>query len=164
MFAGNFAPRGYSTCDGQLIAISQNEALFALLGTMYGGDGRTNFALPDMRGRLPVHFGQGPSLTNRSIGQQIGVERVRLTLEQIPSHNHTFNASTNTANSVEPLQKTVGVTEDVFYSNQDPIERIKDLDAAVIGNTGGDQSHSNIMPYACLTFIISLAGTFPSRN
>ncbi len=164
MFAGNYAPIGYSTCDGQLIDVSQNEALFALLGTMYGGDGRTNFKLPDMRSRLPAHFGQGPGLTNRAIGHQTGQERVNLSVNQIPSHNHSFNASTLAADSLEPLQRTVAVTEDVFYSNQEPVERIEDLDASVIGNTGGNQSHSNIMPYTCLTFIISLAGVFPSRN
>ncbi len=164
MFAGSFAPRDYSTCDGQLIAISQNQALFALLGTMYGGDGRTNFKLPDMRSRLPAHFGQGPGLTNRAIGHQMGQERVNLSVNQIPSHNHSFNASANVADSLEPLQNTVAVTQDDFYSDQNPSERISDLEASVIGNTGGDQSHSNIMPYTCLTFIISLAGTFPTRN
>ena len=92
MFAGNFAPRGFAFCDGQLLAISQNDALFALLGTTYGGDGRTTFALPDLRGRVPVHAGSGPGLTRRTLGQRAGSEQETLTLSQIPAHNHNMRA------------------------------------------------------------------------
>jgi len=112
MFAGNFAPRGWALCDGQLIAVSQNDALFSLLGTIYGGDGRTTFGLPDMRGRIPVNRGSGPGLTPRNIGSRTGDERVTLTTPELASHNHRFQASTNTADTGYPAANVVADTND----------------------------------------------------
>jgi len=103
MFAGNFAPRGWAFCDGQLLAVSQNDALFSLLGTIYGGDGRTTFGLPDMRGRTPLHAGQGPGLSNRRLGAKAGAENVTLTVNQLPSHRHDWQATTALASSQSPV-------------------------------------------------------------
>lgn len=110
MFAGNFAPRQWAFCNGQLMAISQNDALFSLLGTIYGGDGRSSFGIPDMRGRIPMHWGTGPGLTPRPIGQKMGVESVALTANQIPSHSHTMQASTDSVSSVNPTGTVLGLS------------------------------------------------------
>ena len=134
MFGGNFAPRNWAQCDGQLLQISQYQALFSLLGTAYGGDGRTTFGLPDLRGRVPVHPGTGPGLTPRSWGQKSGVNDVTLNVNQIPSHNHTL-----------PLK-----------SGDPPANSTK--------NTGGGQSHTNVQPFLGLHYIVALQGVFPSRN
>ena len=162
MFAGSFAPRGYALCDGQLLAISQNDALFSLLGTLYGGDGRTTFALPDLRGRAPVHMGNGPGLTNRPIGGKGGEEQVALAETQLPSHTHTVDGSTESGSNAAPsgqvLANPGGAT---LYSTDAPDAT---LAASSIGVTGGGQAHYNMMPYQCLNFCISLLGIYPSRN
>lgn len=162
MFAGNFAPRGWAFCDGQLLAVSQNDALFSLLGTIYGGDGRTTFGLPDMRGRLPIHAGHGPGLSERRLGAKGGAEKVTLTVNQMPSHGHTYNATTATGTANSPLDALVGEspTVDVF-SESTPTDR---LASTAITNTGGSQSHTNEMPYLCVHFIIALFGIYPSRH
>ncbi len=163
MFAGNFAPRGWAFCDGQLLAVSQNDALFSLFGTIYGGDGRTTFGLPDMRGRLPIHAGQGPGLSTRRLGAKGGAEKVTLTVNQLPSHTHQPVRGTNeAANSTEPANavpaQSTGI--DIFA----PTAPTVDFNPAAVPNVGGSGSHSNLMPYLCIHFIVALFGIYPSRN
>lgn len=167
MFAGNFAPKGWAFCDGQLLSVNENDALYSLLGTTYGGDGRTTFGLPDLRGRLPVHVGRGPGLTNRDMGQRTGSERVTLTTNQIPTHNHPFMASSLEA-SVDTISGNVFgkvPTNDFFYAppSEDPTRQLN-LISGTIQSTGGSQAHNNIMPYLCINFIIALVGIYPSRS
>ena len=157
MFAGNFAPAGWMFCEGQLLPISEYETLFNLIGTTYGGDGQSTFALPDLRGRIPLH--QGNSFILAETG---GVEEVTLTVQQIPAHSHPLLASTANAQSGSPtgslLANTTG-TGGIMY-----IEAAAStpLSAASIGGTGGSQPHTNFQPYLCVDFIISLFGIFPS--
>jgi len=144
--------------------VSQNDALFSLLGTLYGGDGRTTFGLPDMRGRLPVHAGSGPGLSTRQLGAKSGSETVTLTTSQLPSHTHTLAANTQTAaggnpNAGLPAQSTVGV----YLQGPNPAS-IFQLNAASIPAVGGSQSHTNVMPFLCVNFIIALVGIYPSRQ
>lgn len=164
MFAGNFAPQGWAFCDGQLLSVTQNEALFSLLGTVYGGDGRTTFGLPDMRGRIPVHAGSGPGLSSRSLGAKTGTEEVTLTAAQLPSHNHTISGDNAAGGSSTP---TGYFAKDATSNNI----YIKALSGTVtsmrpnmLTNSGGSQSHNNMMPYQCVNFIISLYGIYPSRH
>ena len=163
MFAGNFAPRGWAYCDGQLLATSQNEALFSLLGTIYGGDGRTTFGLPDMRGRLPLHQGTGPGLSNRRLGAKDGGEKVRLTTDQLASHTHDFNANTAAATGGPPQGKVVAAPAGGLRIYE-PANQDKNLAVTSIVNTGGSQPHTNLMPTLCIHFIIALFGIYPSRN
>jgi len=162
MFAGNFAPRGWAFCNGQLLAVSQNDALFSLLGTIYGGDGRTTFGLPDMRGRLPVHAGNGPGLSTRRLGAEGGSEQITLTVNHLPSHTHSFQATDQLADTSIPANKALAKSSsgDV-YINENP-------DTALAGNAvsnfGGSQNHANLMPFLCVHFIIALIGIYPSRN
>lgn len=164
MFAGNFAPPSWALLDGQLLAISQNDALFALLGTTYGGDGQTTFGLPDLRGRVPVHEGQGPGLSPRALGAKSGLEKVTVTTNQIPSHKHDLQATTAAGNSTLPIGKTLapsgGLTDLYLDGEGDP----QNMGPAAITNVGGSQSHTNLQPFLCLNFIIALFGIFPSRN
>ena len=161
MFAGNFAPRSWAFCDGQLLAISQNDALFSLLGTIYGGDGRTTFGLPDMRGRVPIHMGGGPGLTPRPIGQKPGQENVTLTTNQIPSHPHQMRATDEAGDTTDPTGQVQAQTTDDAYSASSPDTNMA---AAAISASGGTQSHTNIQPFLCINFIIALFGIYPSRN
>lgn len=161
MFAGNFAPRGWALCDGQLLAVSQNDALFSLLGTIYGGDGRTTFGLPDMRGRIPLHMGTGPGLANRRIGAKAGSENVSLTSNQIPSHTHQIQASSEGGDSTAPAGKVLA------NSGTHPIyidDTAVNMSSTAIANTGGSQQHTNLQPYLCVNFIIALFGIYPSRS
>ncbi|MGJ8570400.1 MAG: phage tail protein [Hoeflea sp.] len=162
MFAGNFAPRGWAFCDGQLLAVSQNDALFTLLGTIYGGDGRTTFGLPDMRGRLPIHAGHGPGLSERRLGAKGGAENVTVTVNQLPSHTHVYNASTTAATANTPQDAFIGEspTIDVFSE----ATASTTLSSSAISQVGGSQPHTNLMPYICVNFIIALVGIYPSRN
>lgn len=162
MFAGNFAPRSWAFCDGQLLAISQNDALFSLLGTTYGGDGRTTFGLPDLRGRLPIHAGDGPGLSPRGLGSKSGSENVTLTLNQLPSHTHgPIQASTNAATEENPANNVTGQPVERIYGNDTPLG---DMDAGAITSVGGSQPHSNLMPFLCVHFIIALVGIYPSSQ
>jgi len=163
MFAGNFAPRGWAFCDGQLLAVSQNDALFSLFGTIYGGDGRTTFALPEMRGRLPLHQGQGPGLSYRRLGSRGGAESVTLTTNQLPSHSHSLNADTTPANEKSPAGNLLA-DEGSDLRIYDQQAQTASLASSVIGNTGGGQSHTNLMPTLCVNFIVALSGVYPSRN
>ena len=155
MFAGNFAPAGWMFCEGQLLPISENETLFQLIGTTYGGDGQSTFALPDMRGRLPVHQGSGFVLAETG-----GAEEITLTVNQIPAHSHPFLATTSAADSPNPAGNLIGNSSniDVFYSNTPSLT----LGQQSIPPVGGSQPHTNFQPYLCIDFIISLFGLFPS--
>lgn len=162
MFAGNFAPRGWAFCDGQLLAVSQNDALFSLLGTIYGGDGRTTFGLPDLRGRIPLHAGTGPGLSPRRLGSKGGSERETLTVNQLASHSHDFNANRAAADEVS-LQGRVtamGVGVNLYANANQDVSMASNM----IANTGGSQPHTNLMPTLCVNFIIALFGIYPSRH
>jgi microcystin-dependent protein len=161
MFAGNFAPRNWAFCDGQLLAISQNDALFSLLGTFYGGDGRTTFGLPDLRGRVPMHYGQGPGLSNRRLGTEGGSEQETLTTNQLPSHTHPMMVSSDVSNSPNPGSNvTARPTSLDLYLDETPATP---LAADAITPVGGSRSHDNMMPYLAIHFIIALFGIYPSR-
>ena len=155
MFGGNFAPAGWLFCDGSLLPISENEALFALIGTNYGGDGQTTFALPDLRGRVPIHSGQGFVL-----GETAGSEMVTLTVGQMPSHVHP-SASSSTATLGNAAEHVLGSGSAVIYSANSPSI---DYPSQALLPVGGSQTHNNMMPYLGITFIISLFGIFPSPN
>lgn len=160
----NFAPRGYATCDGQLLSIAQNTALFSLLGTTFGGDGRVTFGLPDLRGRVPMHQGQGPGLTNRTMGELAGSENVTLISSQMPMHNHTVNALSTNGNLKGPggnVMANVQGTATNIYTNANPDTT---MNANMIGLAGGNQPHNNMQPYLVINFCIALQGIFPSRN
>lgn len=161
MFAGNFAPAGWMFCEGQLLPISENETLFQLLGTTFGGDGQSTFSLPDLRGRLPVHAGSGDGLSPRIFAETGGVEEVTLTLNQLPSHNHALLGTNELASTANPQSNVVArsTTVDGYIKNDD-VNQSLNLDS--LTQTGGSQGHTNMMPYLCVNFIISLYGIFPS--
>lgn len=161
MFAGNFAPSGWALCDGQILAIRQNTALFSLLGTTYGGDGTSTFKLPDLRGRVPIHPGQGPGLSTYTLGEMAGTESVTLLLNQMPMHNHLQAASSSTQSSqADPTNAFCGTdNETAVYSTAANTT----MAPQSIGMAGGNQAHPNIQPFLCVTFIIALQGIFPSR-
>ena len=162
MFAGNFAPRGWAFCDGQLLAVSQNDALFSLLGTIYGGDGRTTFGLPDLRGRVPIHAGSGPGLSPRRLGAKAGSENETLIVNQLPSHNHGWPAYAEVATERLPTDAGYAQTAAAdIYSNQPNLATKR---VETVSNTGGSRSHTNLMPFLCINFIIALVGIYPSRN
>ncbi|MFQ5630439.1 MAG: phage tail protein [bacterium] len=174
MVGFNFAPRGWAFCDGQLLSISANTALFSLLGTMYGGDGRTTFGLPDLRGRVAIHAGQGPELSSYKVGAKSGVENVTLTTNQIPAHNHAasisgtikcFNAPGNTNSPVGNAPSQTGGAE-AYTTNPPNSDMHSGLfdGTASINNTGGGQAHENRQPFLAIRFCIALVGIFPSRN
>ena len=167
MFAGNFAPRGWAFCDGQLLAVSQNDALFSLLGTIYGGDGRTTFGLPDLRGRIPIHAGSGPGLSPRRLGAKAGAEKVTLTVNQLPSHSHTWQATNANASNRSPVGSpdthayAQPLVTSVYRDGTNPLVNMK---TNMVSNVGGSRSHSNLQPFLCINFIIALVGIYPSRN
>ena len=156
IFAGNFAPAGWMFCEGQLLPISEYETLFNLIGTTYGGDGQSTFALPDLRGRLPLHFGNGFTLAETG-----GVETVTLTASQIPAHTHPMLASSAIPTLSNPGSNVPGQAAAKFYRAGNPTVA---LNAGSVGSTGGSQPHTNFQPYLCLDFIISLFGIFPSQT
>lgn len=169
----NFAPRGWTQCNGQLLPINQNQALFSLVGTFYGGDGIQNFALPNLRGRVPIHFGQGSGLSPYNIGQQAGENAHTVTLTEMPQHNHAMvvsntgalaNATGKTPAGHSPAQ-AVAATNPVSSVNIYGTGGVSEaFDATAIANTGGSQPHTNQQPYLVLNFCIALQGIFPSRN
>ena len=170
MFGGNFPPNGWMFCDGQLLPISENETLFQLIGTTYGGDGESTFALPDLRGRLPLHFGQGPDGTTYILAETGGVEEVTLTTQQIPIHTHAmFCSSGGGQTSSNPSNAVASVTDLSQYN--DLTVAPNTAPTAQLGTpglssniTGGSQPHENKMPFLCIHFIISLFGIFPSAT
>lgn len=162
MFAGNFAPAGWMFCEGQLLPISENDALFTLIGTTYGGDGQETFALPDLRGRIPIHQGNGPTGSTYQLAENGGVEEVTLTVQQIPVHNHPAGCLNTDGNSSNPNGGLPAVnTTALPYGAIPPVIA---MNAAVIAPTGGNQPHTNFQPYLCVDFIISLFGIFPSQS
>ena len=167
MFAGTFAPRGWALCDGQLLPISQNSALFSILGTTYGGDGRTTFALPDLRGRVPIHEGSGPGLLTKRLGQKGGEENVTLNVLQIPSHNHAATLTLNADSTVATSDKPEGMfpARNAASTPQygDTVNTTLGKGSVTVNNTGGNQAHNNMQPYTTINFIIATQGFFPSR-
>lgn len=158
MFAGNFAPVGWALCQGQLMAIAENDALFTLLGTTYGGDGQTTFGLPDLRGRIPVH--QGPGFV---LGQLAGTESVTLNISQLPSHNHPAQATSAAGTQLSPANGVwaSGVSSNPYSAANPPAAS---MSPSALAGTGGNQPHENLMPVLTINFIIALFGIFPSRN
>jgi microcystin-dependent protein len=174
MFGGNFAPRSYAFCDGSLLSISQFSALFSILGTTYGGDGETTFGLPDLRGRIPVHAGSGPGLTQRRPGQNGGAENTTLTINELPSHSHAevpgapelkgtvFETAPNTSNPTDASLASV-----MTYHTTDALDA--EMQAGAVEHpasaaSGGGQADNNMAPFQTINFVIALEGIFPSRN
>lgn len=164
-FAGNFAPRGWAKCDGQLLPINQYQALFSLLGTIYGGDGRTTFALPDMRGRSMLSFGSGPGLTPKGLGAKSGQESVILNNAQIPEHNHALNTSNLGGDSSLPHARVLSSTGRLrIYQTDSSSASLQPMNNSAISSSGGGQAHNNMQPYIAMTCIIALQGIYPSRS
>jgi microcystin-dependent protein len=170
IFAGNFAPAGWMLCQGQLLPISENDTLFNLIGTTYGGDGQSTFALPNLSSRIPIHMGQGAGLANYTLAQNGGVEAVTLTVQQIPAHAHPAIADGNTATSGVPTNNypaatatsTVYTVPNAVGNPAAPVFR--NLNAATLPSQGGSQPHNNIQPIVAMNYIISLFGIFPSQT
>jgi microcystin-dependent protein len=161
MFGGNFAPAGWALCNGQLVPISENDTLFNLIGTTYGGDGQSTFALPDLQGRVPIHQGTGGGATY-VMGQKAGVEQVSLTTNQLPIHSHALSATTSLAMQ-QDVSGNLLAQASLFnpYINVNPAAQMA---TQAVSTTGGSQPHDNLQPYLCVNFIISLFGVFPSQN
>lgn len=159
----NFAPRGWALCDGQLLAVNQNDALFSLLGTTYGGDGRTTFALPDLRGRVAVHNGNGPGLSAYQLGQKGGEETVALGILHLPSHSHSVSvpSSSNEGNSDDPAGAVPAVipATDAYGTTSDGT-----MAPFPSASSGNGQAHPNLQPYLCVHYVIALVGTYPARS
>ena len=164
MFGGNFQIRGWAFCNGSLQSIANNAALFALIGTTYGGDGQNTFALPDLRSRVPVHQGQLGGGGNYSMGQQAGDENVTLTTAQIPAHNHLANCNSGTATSQNPAGGIWALAPDLDTYSNAPTGAVMKATAIANGPAGGPQPHSNIIPYQTINYLIALEGIFPSQN
>jgi microcystin-dependent protein len=163
MFTGNFAPQGWAMCNGQILPINQNQALFSILGTTYGGNGTTTFALPDLRGRVPIHFGQGPGLSGYSEGQTGGVESVVLISSQIPAHTHSVNAATTGGNQASPASGFPAIESTGTSLNYSSASNTT-MNGSMIAPNSGGQAHENRPPFLAVNFIIALQGIFPSRN
>ena len=162
MFAGTFAPAGWMFCSGQLLPISENDTLFVVLGTMYGGDGESTFALPNLQSRVPIHFGTGPDGVTYTQGEAAGVESVTLTTQQIPIHNHALLVSGSAGNNNSPTGNLTGESASVkMYVADQPASP---MNAGTVGPQGGSQPHENCQPFLCINYIISLFGLFPSPN
>jgi microcystin-dependent protein len=151
----NFPPKGWALCNGQLLPINQNQALFALLGTTYGGNGQTNFALPDLRGRVPIHMGSGHTL-----GETAGAEAVTVNIQQLPTHLHTFSGSSANANIPTSGNSVFGTSNNMYAAATNLVP----LRSDTVTSIGGNQAHTNMEPYLVLNFCIALQGIFPSRN
>jgi len=171
MFGFNFAPRGWAFCNGQLLSIAQNTALFSLLGTQYGGDGQTTFGLPDLRSRVPIHQGQGPGLSNYVIGQKAGAESLTLSINEMPQHSHTVSLPCSAEDATQAAAKnnypaspasTVGGAAVNAYTNTFSPNTF--MGAPTSTPAGGSQPHNNIQPYLVINYCIALQGIFPSRN
>lgn len=166
MFAGNFAPKGWAFCNGQLLSIAQNTALFSILGTTYGGNGQTTFGLPNLQGRVPMHWGTGAGLTPRTLGETSGSENITLLSNQMPAHTHQFAASSNQGDQFSPqgnvpavLVNTSGQPENLYSAAPNTTMAAQSITLA-----GGSQPHDNMQPYQCVSFIIALEGIFPARS
>lgn len=161
MFGGNFAIRGYAFCNGQLLAISQNDALFALIGTTYGGDGVTTFGLPNLQSRVPVHQGSLSGGSTYTIGEAAGNETVTLTQSQMPTHTHAAQGNANDGGQASPANNFWGLSASNVYSTTAPATP---MNAGAVALTGGSQPHENMLPFLCINFLIALEGIFPSQN
>ncbi|OGU37230.1 MAG: hypothetical protein A2068_11155 [Ignavibacteria bacterium GWB2_35_6b] len=189
MFGGNFAPRNWALCNGQLLSIAQNTALFSILGTTFGGDGRVTFALPDMRGRVPVHAGTGTGLTTRDLGESSGLETVALIPDEMPYHNHTATLTapgytgavtskaftgrggTATNDPINNFPAPAPTGTNIYNSSSSGVMGSSDVTitqstpgSVAINNSGSSQPHENMQPYLCVNFVICLVGTFPTRD
>ncbi len=164
IFAGNFAPRGWAFCDGQLLPISQNTALFSLIGNTYGGDGRTTTALPDLRGRAPMHPGSGPGLTSRRLGQRGGNDSITLTESQLPNHDHNAQAYARPGDLADPTNRFLARSSGPNTYQSDTTNNLTTMNSAALAPAGGSQSHNNLQPFLTLNFIIALVGLYPSRS
>ena len=160
MFAGNFSPAGWALCDGQLLAISEYDTLFNLIGTTYGGDGQTTFALPNLLGRIPLHQGTGVG-TSYVIGESAGSEQITLLTNQLPAHTHALQASTADGTSADPTGTLWAESDARSFNSGAPDQA---MHASALSAVGGTQPHSNLMPYLAINFIISLFGVYPSQN
>ncbi|MDB4915811.1 MAG: Phage Tail Collar Domain protein [Gemmatimonadetes bacterium] len=161
LFGGNFAPQGWAFCDGAIVAISDNDALFQLIGTTYGGDGQSTFALPNLMGRVPIHQGQGSGLTNYQLAETGGVDTVTLNSNQMPNHSHAFVAATDIATGASPVASLLGESPTMQLYDASPAGT-QNLALQAVSFTGGSQPHMNAQPYLALNYIISLYGIFPS--
>jgi len=162
MFGGNFAPAGWAMCQGQLMPISQNDTLFNLIGTTYGGDGQSTFGIPDLSGRAPVHMGQGPGISSSyQIGEAAGVESVTLTTNQIPSHNHAVLVSQDLGTQTSPAGQVYAQNTQVLLYTQDTASKF--FNPSMVQPVGGSQPHENMQPFLVITFILSLFGIFPHQ-
>jgi len=156
----NFAPRGWALCDGQILPINQNQSLYSLLGTTYGGDGRTSFALPDIRGRVPIHRGRSDGGSNHPLGQKTGEETHTLSVEEMPQHQHDFNGTSNTADNASPTGRLPGKNTSKPYASSGTAA----MGENTILRSGGGQAHNNMQPFTVMNYCIALQGLFPSRN
>lgn len=162
IFAGNFAPRGWAFCNGQLLPISQNTALFSLIGTTYGGDGRSTTALPDLQGRAPMHPGRGPGLTDRRLGQKGGTETVTISEAQMPAHTHTLRGTVSRGGSSQPQGNAFNRSVGEFAYNAP--NNLTGMAPTMAADSGGSQAHNNMQPFLAINFIIALVGLYPSRS
>lgn len=160
IFPFNFAPKGWAFCNGQLLPISQNTALFSLLGTTYGGDGKSTFALPDMQGNAPIHAGQGPGLSEYFLGQMSGSETVTLLDSEMPAHSHSLSASTEAGDTNLPAGNFTGSGSSIYA----PAAQLKGMSPQSLAPAGGSLPHNNMMPYLTLNFNIAMQGVFPPRT
>jgi microcystin-dependent protein len=163
MFGGNFAPQGWALCDGQLLGIQQNLALFSVLGTAFGGNGTLNFGLPNLQGKFPLDYGQGQGLSPYGMGETGGYTQVVLSTGQLPQHSHQVIVSNSPADSRSPQGNVLAVSDHYIYATGVPSSTVN-LSAAAVTQTGGSEPHNNVQPFIVLNFIISLTGIFPSRS
>lgn len=161
IFPFNFPPKGWTFCEGQLMPISQNTALFSLLGTTYGGDGKVSFALPNLQGSAPMHPGQGPGLSLHSLGESGGSSNITLLESEIPSHSHSFNVSDKVSESSEPMANSLAVADFGVYNSN--TNSLKQLNEASLTPVGGSLPHNNMMPYLAFNFCIAVHGIYPQR-
>jgi microcystin-dependent protein len=164
IFGFNFAPTGWATCDGQLLPISQNTALFSLLGTTYGGNGKSNFALPNLQGSAPMHPGQGPGLSLHDLGESGGSDFVTLIISEMPTHTHTLMATPSPSESPDPTGNSIGRGVGINPYQTNTNANIVSMSPNALAPAGGSLPHNNLMPYLTLTFCIALQGVFPPRS
>jgi microcystin-dependent protein len=167
LFAGNFEPRNWAYCDGRLLPIASYQALFSLLGTTYGGDGRTTFALPDLRGRVPISSGNGPGLTPRPLGSRAGQERVTLHDTEMPTHSHTASGTIKAkeeADNGDPSNNFIAGNGSTIFGTTSDVQMNNNSVNVTVNSAGGSQAHENMPPYLALNYIICLQGLFPPRN
>jgi len=164
IFAFNFAPKGWAFCDGQILPLSQNTALFSLLGTTYGGDGKSNFALPNLQGAAPMHPGQGPGLSLYDLGESGGSDTITLLESEIPAHSHNLVANSLIGNTHDPTNNALSRSGGGFAYQSNSTQNLVAMAGQAISPAGGDQPHNNLQPYLTLNFCIALQGVFPPRS